>query len=122
MAKKKTKRKPKGLGDVVETVLEKTGVDKVAKFVLGEDCGCDERKEKLNKLFPFNKTECLNEDEYKWLTDFFALNTNRMTVRQQTDFIAIYNRVFNRKTTLSNCGQCVAEKIRQIKRVYNEYD
>ena len=34
-----------GLGDVVENVLEKTGIAKVAKFLRGEDCGCDERKE-----------------------------------------------------------------------------
>ena len=42
----------KGLGDSVEKVLKATGVSDVVKFIAGEDCGCDERKEKLNDLVP----------------------------------------------------------------------
>ena len=58
-------RKPnsQGLGDTVEKVLQATGIDKLAKFVLGEDCNCEERKQKLNHLFPYIKPECLTEDE-----------------------------------------------------------
>mgnify|MGYP006292565951 FL=1 len=58
---KKRGRKPKaqGLGDTVEQVLEVTGIGKVAKWVLGEDCKCDERKEKLNKIFPYRKISCI---------------------------------------------------------------
>ena len=42
MSKTTKKRKPrkqptKGVGDIVEEVLEKTGAAKVAKFILGED-------------------------------------------------------------------------------------
>tara|TARA_R100000789_G_C2926228_1_gene127846 strand:- start:177 stop:554 length:378 start_codon:yes stop_codon:yes gene_type:complete len=124
MAKKKKnrKKKAKGLGDAVETVLEKTGVDKVAKFILGEDCGCEDRKEKLNSLFPFKQTECLTEEEYKWLDNWYTLNKSRMPSRDQKEFISIYNRVFNKKTTVSTCGSCVAEKLRQMKKVYNEYN
>ena len=48
----------------VEIVLEKTGIAKVAKWLLGEDCGCEERKEKLNKLFPYAKPKCLTEEEF----------------------------------------------------------
>ena len=48
----------KGLGDVVNAVTTRTGiksvVDKVSKAT-GVDCGCDKRREKLNKLVPFNK-------------------------------------------------------------------
>jgi len=57
----------KGLGDTVESVLKATGIDKVAKFILGEDCKCDERKAKLNALFPYKKPLCLTETEYEWL-------------------------------------------------------
>ena len=50
--------KSKGLGDSIEKVTKATGiksfVDKVNK-VLGKDCGCKERKKKLNKLFPYEK-------------------------------------------------------------------
>jgi predicted DNA-binding protein YlxM (UPF0122 family) len=49
------KKQAEGLGDSIEQILEVTGVAKLAKWVMGEDCGCDERKEKLNKLFPYVK-------------------------------------------------------------------
>ena len=44
------RKKAEGLGDTIEQVLEVTKIAKVAKWILGEDCGCEERKEKLNKL------------------------------------------------------------------------
>lgn len=47
-----------GLGDVVEAVTKATGVkavvEKVAKAT-GRDCGCNKRREALNKLVPFKK-------------------------------------------------------------------
>lgn len=46
------KAKPKGLGDVVENITEATGIKKVVKAVAGDDCGCKERKIKLNEMFP----------------------------------------------------------------------
>ena len=39
--------KSKGLGDSIEKITKATGIDKVAKFILGEDCGCQARQEKL---------------------------------------------------------------------------
>ena len=47
--------KNKGLGDSIEEALQKIGVDKIAKKVLGEDCGCEERKKTLNSIFPYTK-------------------------------------------------------------------
>ena len=51
-------KKSKGLGDSIEKVTKTTGikafVDKVNK-ILGKDCGCKERKKKLNKMFPYEK-------------------------------------------------------------------
>ena len=45
----------KGLGDTIEKILKKTGVKYVVNKVLGEDCGCDKRKEKLNERIPYKK-------------------------------------------------------------------
>lgn len=42
--------KIRGFGDRLERVLESTGIAKVAKSVLGEKCGCAERREALNRL------------------------------------------------------------------------
>jgi|TARA_R110000744_G_scaffold84687_1_gene165789 hypothetical protein len=49
--------KHKGLGDTIEEILKKSGVKYVANQLLGEDCGCDERKETLNEKFPYKQTE-----------------------------------------------------------------
>ena len=51
------KQKSKGLGDTIEKITKATGIKKVvdkASKVTGKDCGCNKRKETLNKLFPYN--------------------------------------------------------------------
>lgn len=123
MEKKPRTRKPKskGLGDTVEKVLEKTGVAKVAKFVLGEDCNCDKRKEFLNRLFPYNKPNCLSESDYNYLTLFFESNTNTIVPSQQRALIDIYNKTFNTKEQVTSCADCWRKIISELKQVYNEY-
>ena len=49
------KKQHKGIGDTIEEILQKSGIKYVIHKTLGEDCGCDERKEKLNKKFPYKK-------------------------------------------------------------------
>ena len=50
------KMKHIGFGDTVEAITKATGikkvVDKISKAT-GKDCGCDKRKEYLNKKFPY---------------------------------------------------------------------
>ena len=112
-----------GLGDVVENVLEKTGIAKVAKFILGEDCGCEERKIKLNQMFPSQKPLCLEEDEYNFLTEYFEKGSNIVKIQEQRDLLKIYNRVFRQKNAreTSSCASCVREMVAKLRRVYNEY-
>lgn len=50
---------PRGVGDTLENILSHIGGKQYKaayKKVTGQDCGCDKRKEKLNKRFPY-KTE-----------------------------------------------------------------
>ena len=50
-------KKSKGLGDSIEKLTKVTGIKKIVESVskvTGKDCGCGERKETLNKLFPYN--------------------------------------------------------------------
>ena len=47
--------KPKGLGDRIEEFTKATGIKKVVDTMsrgLNIPCGCDQRKETLNKMFP----------------------------------------------------------------------
>ena len=112
----------KGIGDVVEKVLEKTGVSRIAKFIMGDDCGCDERREALNKLFPFRNTKCLEEDEYNYLHLWFAKARYQITHEEQTRILSIYNRVFNTKYNISNCGSCIMTKVQELNKLYLEYN
>jgi len=113
--------KSKGLGDTIAKITKATGIDKVAKFIAGEDCGCDKRKEKLNKLFPYAKPLCLTEDEFNTLDTYFKQNTNTLTSDEQTSLIAINNRVLNQKLTFSTCSSCLRDLVSKLRVIYNEY-
>ena len=39
-----------GLGDLIEKITTYTGIKWLTKKIFGEDCGCDDRKDKLNKI------------------------------------------------------------------------
>ena len=49
--------KSKGLGDSIEKITKATGIKKIVDTVskvTGKDCGCNKRKNQLNRLFPYN--------------------------------------------------------------------
>ena len=112
----------KGLGDSVEKILEATRIADVVKFIAGEDCGCDERKAKLNKLLPFRNPECFTEQEYVWLTDFFSDTTNVVDRNTQQRLIDIYNRVFSKKQRLTSCSSCIRRVYKDLKSYYDKYN
>jgi|TARA_S200002703_G_scaffold56961_1_gene49695 hypothetical protein len=117
--------KSKGLGDTVEKVTKATGIKKATDFIfdkLGMDCGCDKRKEKLNKLFPYKKPECLTEDEYMILKGFFERVKNNVSASEQTALLDIYNRVFKQNRQPSTCGSCVKELVNDMKKLFKEYE
>lgn len=50
--------KSRGLGDTLEKITTATGVKKVVDTVskaTGKDCGCNKRKNALNRMFPYQK-------------------------------------------------------------------
>lgn len=115
------KNESKGLGDTVAKITKATGIDKVVKFIAGEDCGCDERKEKLNKLFPYTKPLCLTEDEFNTLDVYFKQNTETLTSDEQISLIAINNRVLSQRLTFSSCSSCLRDLVGKLRIIYNEY-
>jgi len=115
------KRKAKGLGDTVEQITKATGIKKVVDAIseaTGVDCGCGERKELLNKLFPYKQTECLNDEDNEWLTQFFSVTNNQLTPKQQTKITDIYKNVFNQRIEPSNCGSCWRDRINELKKIH----
>ena len=53
------KNKSKGLGDSIEKITRLTGIKSLAQMgaraVGKKDCGCNKRKNILNKAFPYKK-------------------------------------------------------------------
>ena len=117
-------KQSEGLGDTVEKVMEKTGIKKLVKFIAGYDCGCDERKEKLNKLFRYRKPLCLKENEYTFLTEMFSEERNILTQSQQKNLWGIHDRIFQAKTPTqsTNCSSCVRTMYNELRKVYNTYN
>ena len=113
--------KSEGLGDTVEKVLEVTGVSKVAKWLLGEDCGCDERKAKLNALFPYRKPLCLQKDEYEYLKEWYSETRYSMKPTEQKELLRIYNRVFKVNMQPTSCGSCLRDVMNKLEILYNTY-
>ena len=112
-----------GLGDTVEKVFKATGVDKVAKWILGEDCGCEGRKQTLNKMFPYVNPECLTEDEYNYLDMYFTDKPSTISSVQQKELLRIYNRVLHQKTKPTNCTPCFLSSVHdKLYKIYKEYE
>ena len=109
--------KSKGLGDSVEKVLKATGIDKVAKKVLGDDCGCEERKQKLNKMFPYARP--FTEDELSIYESVLPrLKSGTITGSDQAILVNLYNKVFKSNKRPSNCGSCVQQTLAKLAKVY----
>lgn len=108
-----------GLGDTIAKVTEVTGIKKAVKFIAGEDCGCDERQERLNRLFKYNKPECLNEQEYEYIADWIDNGKDKLNSKQLKEMNVIYNRVFKKKF---KCQKCSAPRMmKELVTYFNDY-
>jgi hypothetical protein len=117
-----TASEPKGLGDTIEKITTVTGIKAAVKFLAGEDCGCTERKDSLNKIFPYKKIECLTEEEYNYLVSQMEKTTNVVTQTVQLRMLKIYNRVFNDKKQPTSCGSCFRSTYNALKTLIEEYN
>ena len=117
--------KPIGLGDMVDKVTTVTGIKKLVKFIAGDDCGCDERKETLNNLQYSVRREpkCLTEEEYSYLNTFFNRESkNTVRASENVKLTSIHNRVFGLKSTgVSSCSKCVIQIVTDLTKVYETY-
>ena len=115
----------KGLGDIVEKITTVTGIKSLVKFVAGEDCGCEERKEKLNKKFPLKrKINCLTEPQYNRLKVIIegSPTTSEELKTRGTFIIKTYEDVFEEKI-IGSCTSCSAQRLLQnLKSVYTSYE
>ena len=118
---KENANKSEGLGDTIAKITKATGIDKAVEFIAGEDCGCDERQEKLNKIFKYRKVECLTEDEYATLSKYFDNDTRIYDKFAQKELFTIANRIF--KIRIIGCISCAfkSKVLRPLISVYTTY-
>mgnify|MGYP003144450418 CR=1 FL=1 len=111
--------KSKGLGDSIEKILKKIGADKVAKTVLGDDCGCKERRDKLNKMFPYKNVRQFTKDELAVYEEILPrLQESTITAVDRRVVTKLYNKVFEANKKDSNCTSCVIQTLKALEHVY----
>jgi len=119
---KNHKERSSGVGDTVEKITKATGIDKLAKWALGEDCGCDDRKKTLNHIFPYQKPNCLTESEYNYLNELFSKPKNTVSSKVQAEILQIFNRVFNERREMTSCSSCFLNGVySKLERIFKEY-
>ena len=119
---KNHEEKSSGVGDTIEKITKVTGINKLAKWALGEDCGCDDRKKTLNHIFPYQKPNCLTESEYNYLNELFSKPKNTVSSKVQAEILQIFNRVFNERREMTSCSSCFLNGVySKLERIFKEY-
>lgn len=119
--KKKINKKSKGLGDTIDKITTATRVKKVVKKIFGDDCGCDERREILNKLFPYKKNNFLTCDEYDYLDVLIPTLGSVLNNEDSNKILTIYRKYINYKQKWTNCVPCWKHIIESVKQLHSEY-
>lgn len=106
-----------GLGDLVKQFTDKAGISAVVEAVI-PDCGCKARAEKLNEVFPLRSLNDLLLEDYEYLDNWFSQDKKSVTADEQKEIVRIYNHVFKSKRKTGNCGPCVANIVKELRKVY----
>ena len=116
-------KKSYGLGDDIAKFTKATGIDKLAKKVLGDDCGCEERRQKLNQIFPkFKNITQFTEDEIKIYDEVMPIveKNQRLNREEKTIVNALYKGVFGQNPQWKSCSPCNKQIINNLKKVYEK--
>ena len=112
-----SKKKSKGLGDTIEKIIPEP-IKKIVDAIAGEDCGCEKRKEWLNKRFPyFNPFS--EADKLLWTETLEpALRKNKLVGSDQDNVIDLYERTFRKRHKKTRCGSCVEARMIELEKAY----
>lgn len=115
-----------GIGDSIEKVTKALGIKKaVDLFSKGKDCGCEERKQKLNAIFPYKiKPECMTENEYNAFKEMKAgMKKNIITAQERNIIASLHARLFRHKLTVPcSCNKPIWKKwLSDLNTLYGTY-
>lgn len=117
----KAKQPSEGLGDTIAKITKATKIDKLVKFIAGEDCGCDERQKKLNQMFQYRKQiKCLTEEQYDELSIFFEANPRVIKPSEIRNLNEMHFEVFGYRE--GTCEGCIRTMVSNLRNVYNTYN
>lgn len=120
-----------GLGDNIENFLNKPLIKPITETVKkliwkdSEDCGCTERKHKLNKLFPSRQPLCMTEHEYEWWTHFKSVESTTLAPMEANKVAEIWSRIFQSKRIYKPCScnpKAWQNMINELTQVYETYE
>jgi hypothetical protein len=114
------KSKSKGLGDTIAKVTKATGVEKIVKTFFGDDCGCDQRRERLNKMFPYRTINDMTQQQIKFFKDVLqpAYRHGVLSKENRKEFYALYESVFQKKMKQTSCSSCNKNMYVELLKVY----
>lgn len=120
-----------GVGDTLEKIFKATGVKKVVD-ALFDDCHCTERKEKLNKLFPYKRTaqRCLTEQQYneykeyqeRRLPNVWEEKDIELLIRLNAHVFAIQYDARNLCRNCNGSANLLRDITNELDKVYNSYE
>lgn len=127
------KEEIRGLGDVIEVITKVTGIKAIVEKVsdvLGVDCGCDDRRDKLNNLLPRGRKQvrCMTEEEHTTYGDFMNTRKKGRLEKDEVQYLmSIYTKIYNRKWAKVRCTQCalagrVKEALADLDRTYKNHN
>ena len=120
------KNKSKGLGDMIDSITTKTGIKKVVNKIseaTGIPCNCEERKQKLNQMFPnFRNIRQFTEDEIKIYDEVVPgiELRQRLNAEEKTIIATLYNGVFGQNPQWKSCSPCNKQIMDNLKKVYEK--
>lgn len=103
-----------GLGDVIENVTSFLGITKCEE--------CEERRKKLNKMFPYTRTskEISSEEDKEFIKNLPSKGTLK---REDADrVIKLVNETFNLRAKFCNCPGLFKSYIEKLKVQVNYQD
>ena len=116
----KMKSKAQGLGDKVAAVTKATGIEKIVKTFFGDDCGCDERRERLNKMFK-RPVKMMDEEQRKFFAEEIMTrykSGQNLTKHIGDEFYKLYEELLNKKKKRTTCTSCNKNMYIELLKIY----
>jgi hypothetical protein len=111
--------KSRGLGDDIKKLTDKLGISKL----FSDSCGCSERQEKLNSMFPhFKNIRAFTPDEKKVYEKVIGEVVKSPTISpdNQTALGVLYKAVFNAPAKWSSCSPCAKKVLKNLQKIYEK--